>query len=104
MVATMCTPGVPTSALFKTVSNNADVGTPGVHMVATMKSGSNTFHGSVLGDWETSSLQANNVSPSLAALGVKFTNPIKTYFDYAGDFGGRLIRDKLWFYGGISNQ
>ncbi|HXJ40485.1 MAG TPA: carboxypeptidase regulatory-like domain-containing protein [Bryobacteraceae bacterium] len=91
-------------AEFKTVSNNADVGFPGVHMVATMKSGSNTFHGSVLGDWETSSLQASNVSPALAALGVKFTNPIKTYFDYAGDLGGRLIRDKLWFYGGISNQ
>ena len=32
------------------------------------------------------------------------TNPLKDYYDYTGDFGGPIIRDKLWFYGGIGKQ
>ena len=37
---------------------------------------------------------------------LKFTNPLTGtgYYDYAADFGGRIIRDKLWFYGGYSRQ
>jgi hypothetical protein len=89
---------------FKTSGNNADVPFAGVNMVAVMKSGSNDFHGTALGDWESPSFQANNITPALAAQGLKFTNPIKHYYDYAGDLGGRIIRDKLWFYGGISKQ
>jgi hypothetical protein len=89
---------------FKTSGNNADVPFAGVNMVAVMKSGSNDFHGTALGDWESPNFQANNITPALAAQGLKFTNPIKHYYDYAGDLGGRIIRDKLWFYGGISKQ
>lgn len=89
---------------FKTSGNNADVPFAGVNMVAVMKSGSNDFHGTVLGDWESPHFQANNITPALAAQGLKFTNPIKHYYDYAGDLGGRIIRDKLWFYGGLSKQ
>jgi hypothetical protein len=89
---------------FKTSGNNADVPFAGVNMVAVMKSGSNDFHGTVVGDWESPHFQANNITPALAAQGLKFTNPIKHYYDYAGDLGGRIIRDKLWFYGGISKQ
>jgi len=89
---------------FKTSGNNADVPFAGVNMVAVMKSGSNDFHGTALGDWESPNFQASNITPALAAQGLKFTNPIKHYYDYAGDLGGRIIRDKLWFYGGISKQ
>ena len=89
---------------FKTSGNNADVPFAGVNMVAVMKSGSNDFHGTALGDWESPNFQSNNITPALAAQGLKFTNPIKHYYDYAGDLGGRIIRDKLWFYGGISKQ
>ena len=35
---------------------------------------------------------------------MKFTNPIKRYYDYAMDVGGRIIRDKLWFYAGFNKQ
>jgi hypothetical protein len=89
---------------FKTAGNNADVPFAGVNMVAVMKSGGNDFHGDLVGDWESSSFQGNNITPSLSALGLKNTNPIKDYYDYSGDLGGRIIRDKLWFYGGISKQ
>jgi hypothetical protein len=91
-------------AEFKTSGNNADVPFAGVNMVAVMKSGGNDFHGNLLGDWESPSFQSNNITPSLGALGLKVSSPIKDYYDYSGDLGGRIIRDKLWFYGGISKQ
>jgi Carboxypeptidase regulatory-like domain len=91
-------------AEFKTAGNNADVPFAGVNMVAVMKSGGNDFHGDLIGDWESPRFQSNNITPSLAALGLKVTSPIKDYYDYSGDLGGRIIRDKLWFYGGISKQ
>ena len=89
---------------FKTTGNNADVPFAGVNMVAIMKSGSNDFHGDLAGDWESPNFQANNITPSLAALGLKNSNPIRDYYDFSGDLGGRIIRDKLWFYGGASKQ
>jgi len=89
---------------FKTVGNNADVPFAGVNMVAIMKSGSNDFHGDIAGDLENASFQGNNVTPALAAQGVKNTSPLRRYYDFSGDFGGRIIRDKLWFYGGASKQ
>jgi hypothetical protein len=92
------------NAEITTSGNNADVSYPGVRMVAELKSGSNTFHGSVLGDYENPGLQANNVTPALAAQNVKFTSPLKSYDDYSADLGGRIITDKLWFYGGYSEQ
>jgi hypothetical protein len=91
-------------AEFKTAGNNADVPFAGVNMVAVMKSGGNDFHGDIAGDWESPRFQGNNITPSLAALGLKNTNPIKDYYDYSADLGGRIIRDKLWFYGGLSKQ
>jgi hypothetical protein len=91
-------------AQLTTVGNNADVAFPGLHMEAVLKSGSNSFHGSLIGDYENSSFQGSNVTPALAAQGIKVTNPLTSYFDYSADLGGRIIRDKLWFYGGVSMQ
>ncbi len=89
---------------FKTAGNNAEVPFAGVNMVAVMKSGSNDFHGNLVGDWESPNFQGNNITSSLAALGLKNSSPIRDYYDFAGDLGGRIIRDKLWFYGGMSKQ
>jgi hypothetical protein len=89
---------------FKTTGQSADVANPGFDMESIIKSGSNEFHGSVLVDYENSAFQANNVTPALSAQGIKVTNPLKKYYTYAADVGGRIIRDKLWFYAGISRQ
>ena len=95
-------------AEFKTSGNNADVAFPGVAQVVVLKSGSNTFHGSVHGNYENPSFQSNNLSPALAGppSNLKFTNPLVDpgYYDYSADLGGRIITDKLWFYGGYSKQ
>jgi hypothetical protein len=93
---------------FKTSGNNADVPFAGVEQIAVMKSGSNSFHGDVQGDYENPAFQGNNITAALAAPpnNLKFGNPIlgSGYYDYAADLGGKVIRDKLWFYGGYSKQ
>jgi hypothetical protein len=88
----------------RTSGNDAEVSTPGVSMVAIMKSGSNTFHGSYRGSYQPDSLQASNLNDELRAQGIGTPPQLKTFYDFAGDLGGRIIRDKLWFYGGYAKQ
>jgi Carboxypeptidase regulatory-like domain len=91
---------------FKTSGNNADIAFPGLAQVAVLKSGSNEFHGSVRGAYENPSWQGNNITPELEAQGLRQTNPIVDpgYYEDVADLGGRIIRDKLWFYGAYSKQ
>ena len=91
-------------ASFKTSGNNADVAFGGVHQQMIMKSGGNAFHGSVEGDYENKKWQSNNVSTELAAQGFSITNPTIRYYDFNGELGGYILKDKLWFYGGASKQ
>ena len=88
----------------RTSGNDAEVSTPGVSMVAIMKSGSNTFHGAYRGSWQPDSLQASNLTDELRAQGVGTTPELKQFYDFAADLGGRIIRDKLWFYGAYAKQ
>ena len=88
----------------RTSGNDAEVSTPGVSMVAIMKSGSNTFHGAYRGSYQPDALQASNLNDELRAQGIGAPPKLKTFYDFAGDLGGRIIRDKLWFYGGYAKQ
>jgi hypothetical protein len=89
---------------IKTSGNDAEVSTPGISMVAILKSGGNTFHGSFAAASESPNLQSSNLNASLKAQGLSDTQPLKSFYDVAGDLGGRIIRDKLWFYGAASRQ
>ena len=88
----------------RTSGNDAEVSTPGVSMVAIMKSGGNTFHGAYRGSYQPSGLQASNLNDELRAQRISAPAKLKTFYDFAGDLGGRIIRDKLWFYGGYAKQ
>jgi hypothetical protein len=88
----------------RTSGNDAEVSTPGVSMVAIMKSGSNTFHGAYRASYQPSSLQASNLNDELRAQNIGEPPKLKKFYDVAGDLGGRIIRDKLWFYGGYARQ
>jgi hypothetical protein len=73
----------------------------GVVNVVT-KSGSNSFHGSAYGYFGPTHLAVNNrnVNPSLVSKITYVQN--QSTFDFGGDFGGYIIKDKLFFYGGIN--
>jgi hypothetical protein len=88
----------------RTSGNDAEVSTPGVSMVAIMKSGGNTFHGAYRASYQPDALQASNLNDELRAQDIGAPPKLKTFYDFAGDLGGRIIRDKLWFYGGYAKQ
>ncbi len=91
-------------AQIRTSGNDAEVSVPGVSMVAVIKSGSNNFHGSYIGSLERPELQGSNLSEDLRKQGLSDTQPLKHLYDVSGDIGGRIVRDKLWFYGAFVQQ
>jgi hypothetical protein len=91
-------------AQIRTSGNDAEVSVPGVSMIAVIKSGSNQFHGSYLVEGQRPELQSGNLSDSLRAQGLTNTEPLRHLYDISADLGGRLIRDKLWFYTAFNRQ
>ena len=91
-------------AQIRTSGNDAEVSVPGVSMVAVIKSGSNQFHGSYIASLERPELQGSNLSDALKKQGLSDTEPLRHLYDVSGDLGGRIIRDKLWFYGAFVQQ
>src|SRR5207302_764399 len=89
---------------IKTSGNDAEVSVPGISMVAIMKSGGNAFHGTYQASTESPKVQADNLDGALRAQGLTATSPLKTFYDVSGDLGGRIVRDKLWFYGAYGRQ
>jgi hypothetical protein len=88
----------------KSSGNDAEVSVPGISMVAVMKSGGNTFHGAYSAASESKKLQGNNLNDALRAQNLTATAPLKSFYDVSADLGGRLVRDKLWFYGAYGRQ
>lgn len=89
---------------IRTSGQDAEVMTPGISMVAVVKTGGNSFHSLFKAEMESPRLQADNLDDHLRSQGLTATQPVKTFYDYQGDLGGRLLRDKLWFYVSYSNQ
>ncbi len=91
---------------MQATTGGADVSnvTPGVSLNFVLKSGSNSPRGSAR--WyqedEKWKLQANNLSPELAALiGGKSGkgNRMRKYIDSGFELGGPIVRDRLWAWG-----
>ena len=89
---------------IKTSGTDAEVSVPGISFVGVLKSGGNEFHGIYAGGFETPKLQADNLDASLRAQGLSTTAPLKRLYDASADLGGRIVRDKLWFYIAESRQ
>ena len=89
---------------IKSSGNDAEVSVPGISMVAIMKSGGNDFHGTYQVSAQSPRLQADNLNDALRAQGLTATSPLKNFYDLSADLGGRVIRDKLWFYGAYGRQ
>src|SRR6266568_2288213 len=72
--------------------------TGGVINVLT-KSGGNAFHGSAFGFFEGKGLQSNNSTASLRPQTTTTVSDINQKWDFGGELGGYLVKDKLWFFG-----
>lgn len=91
-------------AAVQTVGTNADVGSRGVAINAVVKSGGNDLSGSVFAGRMSDRLQSDNIDDELAAQGIIAGGRLIRRYDLSGDLGGRIIRDKLWFYGAVRKR
>ncbi len=86
-------------AQTQTLSNgySAEFGrAAGGQINVVLKSGTNQFHGSALGQWRPSDFQA---IPTLATV-----QPNRSWSDEAFTLGGPIVKDKLFFFGQFENN
>jgi len=86
-------------AKVQSLDTDAEFWLHGVQLNAVVKSGGNEFHGD--GFWAQTNrhFQNKNVDAELEALGITSGNSLQNQYDLGADLGGRLVRNKLWFYG-----
>ena len=77
----------------------AEAETSGVIFNAIPREGSNRFSGQVNYSGSNSSLQGSNYSQALQDAGLRAPFELINVYDVSGMYGGRIVRDKLWFYG-----
>jgi hypothetical protein len=84
---------------YQTSSLPAEAPVGGVQINMIPHDGGNTFHGTFFSTGANNSMQADNLSSDLVALGFKKQNAVKSVYDFNGTFGGPILRDRLWFFG-----
>lgn len=87
-----------------TIAGGADQALPGVALRMIVKSGGNTFSGRYEAQGQHHRFQSDNLPKELRAQGVNVGDTTLHNAEYTGDLGGRLIRDKLWFYTALRYQ
>src|SRR5262249_8607790 len=63
------------------------------------KDGGNIFSGSLFVAGTGSRLQSNNLTDDLVNQGLTSVNAIRRVYDFNGALGGRIVRDRVWFFG-----
>ena len=79
----------------------------GLSINLVTKSGSNVFKGSAVGTFENDAMQGQNVTQELFDAGQNgflSGNPIKEISVYSIEYGGPIVRNKLWFWGAADKQ
>ena len=85
--------------IVRAAGSDPEIATPGMAFQAIVKSGGNDFHGEGLAAIQTRGLQSNNIDDELRQKGVTGGNPMDRYYDLNASIGGRVLRDRLWFFG-----
>jgi len=91
-------------AIVQSVAKDPSVPSRGVYLNTIVKAGSNEFHGENWLSWTNQALQGTNITDALRAQGIREGNRVETRYDVSGDLGGRIIRDKLWFYSALRRR
>jgi hypothetical protein len=80
----------------------ATTGGPQMNIIG--KQGGNRFAGNFFINGTGSGLQGDNLTPEVQAKGLKSANTLNKAWDINPTFGGPIITDKLWFWGGYRYQ
>jgi hypothetical protein len=87
--------------VYQTGGGTVDSPTGGVKINMIPKEGGNRFSGSLFQGYENTKIQSDNLTPFLAANGVKFVDKIGMLDDTNGTIGGPIKKDKVWFFGSV---
>jgi hypothetical protein len=90
-----------------TGGGDVSVQSSGLAINLVTKSGSNVFKGSAVGTFENDAMQGNNVNQALfdaGANGFLSGNPLSKINVYSAEYGGPIIKNKLWFWGAADKQ
>lgn len=85
------------------VGNDAETPTRGILLNMVVKSGGNNYHGTFMSSYTHRDLVNDNIDPQMAAQGIRGV-PILDRYDAGGDVSGYILKDRLWFYGGIRGR
>ena len=91
---------------IKSAGTSPEVGQAGSVWNLVTKSGGNQTHGR-LGETYINGkhgLQSNNVDATLRAQGLSNADSVIWFSDFTGDLGGKVVPDRLWFYGGYRRR
>jgi hypothetical protein len=83
---------------------DVSVQSSGLFINLVTKSGSNVFKGSAVGTFQNASMQSQNVSKSLFDLSPTSGNPIRKLDNASVEYGGPIMKNKLWFWGATDRQ
>jgi len=86
----------------KTYGNSAEVKEAGALINVITKSGGNDFHGRYSDFYMRQ--PTSNLTADLAARGLSVGSSLRYYNDLFGDLGGRIRRDRIWFYGSLRDR
>ncbi|MDO8681314.1 MAG: carboxypeptidase-like regulatory domain-containing protein [Acidobacteriota bacterium] len=87
-----------------TAGGDASQEASGVAINFVTKSGGNAFRGSGRVFDSNKKFQSSNTPAEVAAQGGGAGNPLKDVIEYGTELGGPIVRDKAWFWGGVSRQ
>ncbi|HUR19766.1 MAG TPA: carboxypeptidase regulatory-like domain-containing protein, partial [Vicinamibacterales bacterium] len=86
---------------------DVSVQSSGLSINLVTKSGSNVFKGSAVGTFENDRMQNNNVTAEQFVKGTSgFLSgaPIKKIYNISGEYGGPLIKNRLWWWAAADKQ
>lgn len=86
----------------RSYGNTAEVKEAGAMINVITKSGGNDFHGRYS---EAYMIQpSNNLDAELASRGLTIGSELEYFNDATADLGGRILRDKVWFFGSYRDR
>jgi Carboxypeptidase regulatory-like domain len=84
--------------VYTTSNLPAEAPIGGIQINMVPREGGNTFHGSVFGTGALESMQSDNLTDGLRALGLVAQNKIDNIYDINPGVGGPILKNRLWFY------
>jgi hypothetical protein len=89
------------STRVQTTGSGAEMQRRGILLDSVLKSGGNEFHGDSVTSGSTGGMESSNLTPALQAFGIRSIAKLHELWDVSGTLGGRIVKDKLWFFASI---